>query len=203
MPDFLENYELANDSIKRFREEYPSGRLVALIEDIDLAAGWVLIKAEAYREYEDHLPSAVDFAYGNVAFYPANMKKWFVEDTTTSALARVIKLLTPSAARPSREDMQKVETLAPMPDTQDFWATEPETAGIPVLADAVATVAAGLGGGAIEGKPLCVHGARVWRTGEKNGRAWYNYGCSEKNRSNQCSPIWYELTSDGTFKPQV
>lgn len=203
MPDFLENYELANDSIKRFREEYPSGRLVALIEDIDLAAGWVLIKAEAYREYEDHLPSAVDFAYGNVAFYPANMKKWFVEDTTTSALARVIKLLTPSAARPSREDMQKVETLAPMPDNQDFWATEPETAGIPVLADAVATVAAGLGGGAIEGKPLCVHGARVWRTGEKNGRAWYNYGCSEKNRSNQCSPIWYVLTSDGTFKPQV
>lgn len=203
MPDFLENYELANDSIKRFREEYPSGRLVSLIEDIDLAAGWVLIKAEAYREYEDHLPSAVDFAYGNVAFYPANMKKWFVEDTTTSALARVIKLLTPSAARPSREDMQKVETLAPMPDSQDFWATEPETAGIPVLADAVATVAAGLGGGAIEGKPLCVHGARVWRTGEKNGRAWYNYGCSEKNRSNQCSPIWYVLTSDGTFKPQV
>jgi len=203
MPDFLENYELANDSIKRFREEYPSGRLVSLIEDIDLAAGWVLIKAEAYREYEDHLPSAVDFAYGNVAFYPANMKKWFVEDTTTSALARVIKLLTPSAARPSREDMQKVETLAPMPDTQDFWATAPETAGIPVLADAVATVAAGLGGGAIEGKPLCVHGARVWRTGEKNGRAWYNYGCSEKNRSNQCSPIWYVLTSDGTFKPQV
>jgi len=203
MPDFLENYELANDSIKRFHDEYPTGRLVAIIEDIDLAAGWVLIKAEAYREYEDHLPSAVDFAYGNVAFYPANMKKWFVEDTTTSALARVIKLLTPSAARPSREDMQKVETLAPMPDTQDFWATEPETAGIPVLADAVATVAAGLGGGAIEGKPLCVHGARVWRTGEKNGRAWYNYGCSEKNRSNQCSPIWYVLTSDGTFKPQV
>jgi len=203
MPDFLENYELANDSIKRFRTEYPSGRLISVIEDIDLAAGWVLIKAEAYREYEDHLPSAVDFAYGNVAFYPANMKKWFVEDTITSALARCIKLLTPSAARPSREDMQKVETLAPMPDTQDFWATEPETAGIPVLADAVATVAAGLGGGAIEGKPLCVHGARVWRTGEKNGRAWYNYGCSEKNRSNQCSPIWYVLTSDGTFKPQV
>jgi len=203
MPDFLENYELANDSIKRFRTEYPSGRLISVIEDIDLAAGWVLIKAEAYREYEDHLPSAVDFAYGNVAFYPANMKKWFVEDTITSALARCIKLLTPSAARPSREDMQKVETLAPMPDTQDFWATEPETAGIPVLADAVATVAAGLGGGAIEGKPLCVHGARVWRTGEKNGRAWYNYGCSEKNRSNQCLPIWYVLTSDGTFKPQV
>ena len=205
MPDFLENYELANDSIKRFRIEYPSGRLISIIEDIDLAAGWVLIKAEAYREYEDHLPSAVDFAYGNVAFYPANMKKWFVEDTITSALARCIKLLTPSAARPSREDMQKVETLPPMPDTQDFWSTAPESAGVPLLADAVATVAAGLGGvGVVTGKaPLCVHGARVWRQGEKNGRAWYNYGCTEKNRTNQCKPIWYEMASDGTFKVQL
>ena len=203
MPDFLDNYELANDSIKRFRTEYPSGRLVSIIEDIDLAAGWILIKAEAYREYEDHLPSAVDFAYGNVAFYPANMKKWFVEDTITSALARCIKLLTPSAARPSREDMQKVETLAPMPDTQDFWATAPETAGIPVLADAVATVAAGLGGETLERKPVCVHGVRLWRQGEKNGRAWYNYSCIEKNRATQCKPIWYEMASDGTFRVQL
>ena len=203
MPDFLENYELANDSIKRFRDEYPSGRLIAIIEDVDLAAGWILIKAEAYREYEDHLPSAVDFAYGNVAFYPANMKKWFVEDTTTSALARVIKLLTPSAARPSREDMQKVETLSPMPDTQDFWATQPQSAGIPTISDAVATVAAGLGGAVVEGKPMCVHGARVWRTGEKNGRNWYNYGCTEKNRAKQCQPIWYDLGSDGTFRVQA
>ena len=101
--------------------------------------------------------------------------------------------------------MQKVETLAPMPDTQDFWSTAPETAGIPVLADAVATVAAGLGGvGVVTGKaPLCVHGARVWRQGEKNGRAWYNYGCIEKNRATQCKPIWYEMASDGTFRVQL
>ena len=203
MPDFLENYELANDSIKRFRDEYPSGRLVAIIEDVDLAAGWILIKAEAYREYEDHLPSAVDFAYGNVAFYPANMKKWFVEDTVTSCLARCIKLLTPSAARPSREDMQKVETLAPMPDTQDFWSTKPENAGIPTLADVVSTVTTALGGAVVEGKPMCGHGTRVWRTGEKDGKVWANYGCTEKNRANQCKPIWYVIDSNGTWKPQV
>ena len=203
MADFLENYELANDSIKRFRAEYPSGRLIAIIEDIDLTAGWILMKAEAYREYEDTYPSAVDFAYGNVAFYPANMKKWFVEDTVTSCLARCIKLLTPSAARPSREDMQKVETLAPMPDTQDFWSTKPENAGIPTIADVVSTVTAALGGVQVEGKPSCTHGARVWRTGEKNGKAWANWGCTEKNRASQCQPLWYVLDASGSWKPQV
>jgi len=199
MPDFLENYELANDSIKRFRDEYPTGRLVAIIEDIDLAAGWVLIKAEAYREYEDHLPSAVDFAYGNVSFYPANMKKWFVEDTTTSALARCIKLLTPSAARPSREDMLKVETLAPMPEAVDYWATKPVDAGIPTLGDAIATVSHNLGAVATEPTPRCTHGARVWKTGEKNGRAWAMYKCQELSRANQCEPVWYELDSAGKW----
>jgi hypothetical protein len=57
----------------------------------------------------------VDYAYGNVAFYPENMKKWFVEDSVTSSIARAIKLLTPSESRPSFEDMQRVEKLAAVP----------------------------------------------------------------------------------------
>ena len=82
---FLDNYEDVNSRIKRFRSEFPSGRLIAYVEDANLKEGWILIKAEAYREYEDAVPSAVDYAYGNVATYPANLKKWFVEDTITSA----------------------------------------------------------------------------------------------------------------------
>jgi hypothetical protein len=58
---FLDNYEDVNARIKRFRAEYPTGRLIAYIEDIDVVKGTVLVKAEAYREYEDAVPSAVDF----------------------------------------------------------------------------------------------------------------------------------------------
>ena len=70
---FLDNYEDVNARIKRFRSEFPSGRLIAFIEDIDLNKGTVLIRAEAYREYEDAVPSAVDYAYGNVATLTNNM----------------------------------------------------------------------------------------------------------------------------------
>lgn len=106
---FLDNYEDVNSRIKRFRSEFPSGRLVAYVEDTNLKEGWILIKAEAYKEYEDHLPSAVDYAYGNVATYPANLKKWFVEDTITSAYGRVIGLLTPSLEHKARSTVQDME----------------------------------------------------------------------------------------------
>ena len=107
---FMDNYEDVNSRIKRFRAEFPSGRLVAYIEDINLDKGTILVRAEAYREYEDALPSAVDYAFGNVATLPQNMKKWYIEDCLTSAYGRVIGLLTPSDhARSTAQDMQKVE----------------------------------------------------------------------------------------------
>jgi len=46
---FLDNYEDVNARIKRFRLEFPSGRLVAYIEDLDIIKGTILVKAEAYR----------------------------------------------------------------------------------------------------------------------------------------------------------
>jgi hypothetical protein len=144
---FLDNYEDVNSRITRFRSEFPSGRLIAYIEDANLKEGWILIKAEAYKEYEDHLPSAVDYAYGNVATYPANLKKWFVEDTITSAYGRVIGLLTPSLehkARSTVQDMEKVEQPA---STPDFWSIgkEPEGTAVP-LAATVEDLAGQLGG---------------------------------------------------------
>jgi hypothetical protein len=114
MSNFLEGYEDVNARIIRARAEYASLRLVASIEDIDITKGYVLIKAEAYKEYEDHLPSAVDYAYGNVASLTTNMRKWLVEDTSTSAIGRVIGLLSPSAqGRPTKQDMERVEVLPP------------------------------------------------------------------------------------------
>jgi hypothetical protein len=196
----LNNYELANDTIKRFWEEYPVGRIVPVIVDIDLVQGWVLFKVDVYREYADLDPSATGHAYGNVSFYPANMKKWFIEDTETSAIARAIKLLTPSAERPSREDMLKVETLPPVPEAQDFWATKPEESGIPTLGEAIANINDALVGTATVPTPRCTHGARVWKTGEKNGRAWAGYMCQEASRANKCAPLWYEVDNAGKWK---
>lgn len=202
---FLDNYEDVNARITRFRSEFPSGRLVAFIEDKDLAAGWILIRAEAYKEYEDEKPSAIDYAYGNVASLTNNMKKWLVEDTTTSAYGRCIGLLSPSpAGRPTRQDMERVEAL---PAAADPWATVKvaQETGTTALTTAMAEIGTQLGGELVAETPRCPHGTMIWAEGTsaKTGKPWAAYKCTEKIRANQCDPYWHVLGSDGKWKPQV
>jgi hypothetical protein len=200
---FLDNYEDVNARIKRFRSEFPTGRLIAYIEDIDVIKGTVLVKAEAYREYEDDKPSAVDYAFGNVATLTSNMRKWLIEDTVTSAYGRVIGLLTPSEhARPTVQDMQKVENLPADPDP---WSNRAAIEDIPTMASAIGEIEQSLGGAQVAEPPRCPHGTMVWAEGtaKATGKPWAAYKCTEKNRANQCNPYWHVLGSDGKWKPQV
>jgi hypothetical protein len=204
---FLDTYEDVNARITRFRSEFPSGRLIAVIEDKDLTAGWVLVRAEAYKEFEDAVPSAVDYAYGNVASLTANMRKWLVEDTSTSAIGRVIGLLSPSAGgRPTKQDMARVEAL---PATSDPWATltitqtERET-GTTVLSTAVAEIQGQLGGELVPASPRCGHGSMIWKQAAAGSpKNWGGYFCTERTKATQCPPYWHVLGSDGKWKPQV
>jgi hypothetical protein len=207
MANFLDNYELANDTIKRFRSEFVTGRIVTSIAEANLAQGWVLVKAEVYREYEDTLPSAVDFAYGNVATYPANMKKWYVEDTVTSCIARCIKLLSPSDQRPSRENMMLVENAPPV--TDDLWATlsaTPKTreTDTKALSTAVAEIQGQLGGELVPAPPRCGHGTMVWKQAAAGSpKNWGGYFCTERTKATQCAPNWHVMTSSGQWKSQI
>ena len=199
MSNFLEGYEDVNARIIRARAEYPSLRLVASIEDIDIIKGYVLIKAEAYKEYEDHLPSAVDYAFEMRSDRGVNLHFW-VENAVTSAYGRVIGLLTPGGiARSTKQDMEKVEALSAKdvaPVSNDLWATTPiGSAAIDSAKNEVAR---------LQTTVECKHGARVWRTGTsaKTGKEWANYSCIEKSKASQCEPVWYMQTSTG-WAPQV
>jgi hypothetical protein len=192
----LSNYEDVNSRIKRFRSEFASGRLVAYIDDMDLQAGWILVKAEAYREFEDIVPSAVDYAYGNVATYPANMKKWFVEDTITSAYGRVISLLSPGETRATRQDMQRVDAPSPAP-SEDLWATldvstKVSEGSAESVGNVLQLVAAQLGGEIVETGQSCAHGRMIFKEGKssKTGNPYKGYTCPSKSRTDQCKPVW-------------
>ena len=103
----LTNYEDVNSRIKRFRSEFPSGRLVAYIEDIDVVKGFILMRAEAYRDDTETVPAAVDYAFEIRTDRGVNQLNW-VENCTTSVYGRVIGLLTPSEVnRATVQDMQR------------------------------------------------------------------------------------------------
>jgi len=201
MTNFLEGYEDVNARIIRARSEFPTMRLVAYIEDIDITKGYILVRAEAYRNYDDEKPSAVDYALEVRSDRGVNLHFW-VENCITSAYGRVLGLLTPGGiARSTKQDMEKVEVLsakAVAPLADDLWATN-------AIAATIQNVANELNATVLDPKPECRHGARVWRTGTsaKTGKAWANYSCVEKSKASQCEPLWYVFTSDGTWKPQI
>jgi hypothetical protein len=218
---FLDNYEDVAARIARLWITHPTARVQTNIVDFNAEKGYVLIQAQIFREYEDVNPSATDYAFGNVATYNVNMKKFFVEDTVTSAIGRAIGLLLGADKRPTRQDMEKVETVSAKvanstADDYDPWtkkfgdvpsyktAEEAEQSGIPSLGSSMDEIKKQLGGELVAEAPQCSHGHRIWKQAHEGApKNWGGYFCTERTKATQCAPNWYVLASDGKWKPQV
>jgi hypothetical protein len=220
---FLDNYEGNKERTDRWIATYPDGRLEAHVINFDAEKGSILVQAKAWRNQNESEPAGIDYAFGYLAAYNANMKRWFVEDTVTSALMRVMALVMGGTEKATRETMQQVETMTTKVATADpkqeydYWTTkhgdvpsfksEDELTAAEkaqTIGGAIQEVTAQLGGEMLKEAPQCQHGHRVWREGvsAKTGKAWGNYSCVER-KPNQCDPVWYVFTSDGTWKPQL
>jgi hypothetical protein len=218
----LDNYEGNKERTDRWIATFPQGIIHAVIEKFDADKGYVLVKAMGYRNQEETIPADIDYAYGFLAAYNPNMKRWFVEDTVTSAKLRVMANLLGGTEKATKETMQQVESMSAKIATADpakeydYWTTkfgevpsykteeDMEAAGVPTLASGVAEIATQLGGQLAAEAPQCRHGHRIFRSGNsaKTKKDWANYSCVGR-KPDQCDPIWLVLTSDGTWKPQV
>ena len=218
---FLDNYEAARARTDRWIATNPTGRIETEIVEFNAEKGYVLVKATGYRNADDVNPAGIDYAYGYQGAYVQNMKRWFVEDTVTSAILRVMQLIMGGAERTVRETMEQIEKLpakvANADQDYDYWTTKfgdvpsfkseselTEAEKAQTIGGAIQEVTAQLGGEMLKEAPQCSHGHRVWREGvsQKTGKAWGNYSCVER-KPNQCDPVWYVFTSDGTWKPQI
>lgn len=189
----LKNYEDVQSRVKRWQEAYPMGRIVTEIVEFSAEKGHVLVKASCYRDDVTELPAGVDFAFGNVAFYPTHMKRFFIEDTATSAVGRAISLVLPTEFKPTQQDMQKVERPAPKPvDSTDYWAVE--SAEAQTIGTAVEQLQEQMGAEIMSvtfESPLCAHGHMLKRESKPDApKEWAGFFCSEKTKAKQCDPIW-------------
>jgi hypothetical protein len=221
MAGFLDNYEDVAARIKRFWETHPTGRIENHIVEFNAEKGFILVQTQIFKEYEDEKPSAIDYAFGNVATYNVQMKKFFCEDTVTSSIGRAIGLLLGTDKRPTRQDMEKVETISTTvakstADDYDPWskkfgdvpsyktAADAEQSGIPSLGSSMDEVAKQLGGQLVAEAPQCSHGHMIWKQAHEGApKNWGGYFCTERTKATQCTPRWYVLSSDGKWKPQV
>ena len=201
---FLDDYEDVQDRVTRFKTAFPVGRIVTDIIQFDAEKGFVLVAASIYREHEDTLPASVDYAFGQRDTYPVNMRKFYVEDTVSSAIGRALNGVLETLKKPTKQDMAKVEikTEAKTPPQQfvntwdEFIETPKNDTPPQSLDEAAALIQAELGATPDEPIPTCKHGAMVIKEGVKAGKPWRGAMCDgwRVQDGTKCPPIWYVVS---------
>lgn len=209
---FLDNYEDVATRIKRLHATHPSNRVETSIIDFNAQSGYILVECRIFKEYEDEKPSAIDYAFGRVESYNAQMKRWFVEDTVTSAIGRAAGLLLGTDVRPTLQNMQRVDEIPASfanAIVDDPWnkpfgqvtVTATSIENVSSASQAIGELQSQLGGEILGESPICAHGHMLLKEGTspKTGKNYRGYVCTEKVKTKQCSPLWMTLTADGKW----
>ena len=206
---FLDNYEGNKDRTDRWIATYSQGRIEAYIIEFNAEKGYVLVQAKAWRNQIEIEPADIDYDYGYLAAYPDRMKRWFVEDTITSAKMRVMANLLGGTEKATAEVMALVKSETPAAD-YDYWTTKHgnvpsyQTAGEAELSGTPSFGSSELAQWSANDVPTCSHGDRVWKQShEGSPKSWGGYFCTERTKATQCQPVWYVLRSTGKWEPQV
>ena len=147
-----DEYITVHERIEKFYARFPQGRIITAIIEHDSETGFILMRAEVYRDPEDALPAATGHAYelrsaGHV------QQGSYVEVCETSSVGRALALLGFEVRRgiASREEMERgarkqaaaatarqSEKGAP---TQERTTTQPQKQAAPTPAPAAETPA--------------------------------------------------------------
>jgi len=205
----LEDYEDVATLNKWFIQNFPLGRSDISVISHDPEKGYILVQATLWRDAKDASPAVSNIAFGSRETYIPNMKKFYCEDTATSALGRAIILLKGSDKTATKDDMRKVEN-APVRNfygksgnsqviemalrkafNDDDKPTDPKAWSV---GDVVETIT--------QNKPKqqeCSHGLMILKEGtSKTGKPYYGYVCSAP-KGEQCDARWHKLTANGIW----
>jgi hypothetical protein len=211
----LEDYEDVATLNKWLISNYPMFRSDLSVISHDPEKGFILIQATLWRDSKDAAPAVSNVAFGSRETYIQNMKKFYVEDTATSALGRAIILLKGSDKTATKDDMKKVEgnpsfkeklesrqNMYGKPGSKsaqietilrDSFAAdkkEPEP-----VAWSVGDVVDQIGSSIPNEPPACQHGHILKEGISKGGKPYYGYVCKAK----ECPPNWATLTANGKW----
>ena len=212
----LDEYEDVASLNKWFISNFPMGRSDISVVSHDAVNGYILVQATLWRDATDDKPAASNLAFGSRETFMPNMKKWYVEDTASSALGRAIILLKGSNKTATKDDMKRVETSEPnqyekklqerrygAPGTKSAAIEDALRASFAVdnkvddpqqwtIADAVDAV----GHTTPKEPPMCEHGMILKQGVAKTGKPYYGYVCKASNKEHA---IWAKMTAKGKF----
>lgn len=223
----LDDYETVEERLVKFWKEHQDGQIHTQL--LEQGPNRFIVLASIFRTEADARPWTTGLAEETVQGRGVNATS-ALENCETSAIGRALANAgyATKGKRASREEMGKVArgaevkatveaTKAKMADTSkeyvpvvkedDPWTTW-EAAPAVTMEAAVETVKSILGATAPD--ESCTHGPRIWKTGtSKAGKPWGHWKCVAAITRDMpggqvpCDPIWYEIASDGSWKPQV
>jgi hypothetical protein len=114
--DRFADYVPVSERLEHFYSDHPQGRILTNIVEHDAENGFVLIRAEVYREQGDAVPSATGHAFENRSEGYVN-KTSYIENCETSATGRALAMLGYEIKRgiASREEMEKTDRMSAEP----------------------------------------------------------------------------------------
>jgi len=220
----LDDYETVEERLTKFWKEHPDGQIHTRI--IEHSGGRFIVEASIFRTEADTRCWTTGLAEETVAGRGVNATS-ALENCETSAIGRALANAgyATKGKRASREEMGKVNAglqvkanieqvkakmaqtateYIPVPKEDNPW-TVASASPVSTMESAVEMVKSTLGATAVD--ESCIHGARIWKTGtSKAGKPWGHWKCnvSRQNFTDEpCDPIWYEISADGSWKPQV
>ena len=186
----LTQYEDAATLNRWFINNYPLGRIDLAIAEINLDKGIVIFKGSVYRDINDAAPAVSNYAKGERDDYPAHMRKWYLEDTATSCIARCLTLLKGSNKTAPKESMMRASSWSIEPKAALNEALRSDTTVVPeIVMREVGTLP----------EQVCEDGTRMrFKEGisKTTQKPFKGYVCE---CGKGCPPKWASLSANGTW----
>lgn len=112
----IQDYVTVAERIERFYERYPDGRIITHIVEHDSERGFILMRADVYRNTEDTLPAATGHAY-ELKSEGYVQRTSYIEVCETSCVGRALAMAGFEVRRgiASREEIEKVSRMPQEP----------------------------------------------------------------------------------------
>jgi len=191
MSNYLDDYVSVQDRLKEFINAYPDYRIKThvLEESLTSACDVYIVKVELYRTEADAC------AWTTGLSSESKTKQYSLELAETGALGRALNLAG-YFAKPSGVPKKPIQTTKP--ELAEFVKEQRPNDPEPIVWD-VTAIAEEFGAEVIDEIPICNHGPMILKQGNKEGKEYRGWVCTERNKSAQCPAKWMKIGSDGKW----
>jgi hypothetical protein len=191
MWNYLDDYVSVQDRLKEFINAYPDYRIKThvLEESLSPNCDVYIVKCELFRTEADAAPWTTGLSS------ESKQKQYALELAETGALGRSLNLAG-FFAKPQGGPKKPIQTTKP--ELAQFVKEQRPNDPEPIVWD-VTAIAEEFGAEVIDEIPLCNHGPMILKQGNKEGKEYRGWVCTERNKGAQCPAKWMRIGSDGKW----